>query len=1207
MRSNCPSDQELHAFLLGALSVSEFEIVAGHLETCPVCQVALDREDTAGEPLLAALRRSFPRLATRSGEQLFASVRPDPTLPENWPSLPGYEVLACLGSGGMGVVYKARQVSLNRLVALKKLHTTNDRGLARLRLEADLLARLQHPSIVPIHEVLDHDGATYLVLELVAGGSLEGKLVGKPQPVRATAELVETVARAAHHAHAQGIVHRDLKPANILLSGHSTSSHDFSVPKITDLGMAKLLGAEATGGETQEGDILGTPAYMSPEQAIGKVEQVGAATDVYSIGVILYEMLTGRVPFQGASTLGTLMLVRCADPVPPRRLQPSVPRDLDTICLKCLEKEPEKRYTSAEALADDLRRFLEGRPILARPTPLVERARKWAVRQPAAAALSAAIFLVSVVSFSLVAWQWQRAEREAKAQTTARAQAEIKEQQEKEARLQIEKLSAGLALERGASLCDKGEVRRGLLWLVRSLELAHRAGDANLEIAARRNLAAWQPFLVRRGPVFAHKRPVWAVALSPDARTVVTGSHDSTAQLWDVATGKPRGKPLVHPFPLWCVTFSPDGKLVLAGTGPGSVGKGEARLWDAVTGQARAQQPPVLAGMVHTVAFFPDSKTYLTACQAEAQLWRTEDSQPIGKPLIHPHPGLKNWNVLCAGVAPDGKLVATGGEDGLARLWDPTGLPVGEPLKASASILTLTFSPDSHTLLTGCIDGNAYLWDVTTGQRLPPLLRHTRRIQAAAFSPDGEMIATAATVEEFDPRLRRRNVVGGEVQLWHTATGRPLADPLPHPRPVRSLAFSPGGRILVTGCEDAHARFFATSSGMLIEQTPAHEGAILDVAFGPGGTVVTASAGGNGYAAGRLWHLAPEENFGKPLLHGGNLLALNFSPDGKMLLGGADDWTACLWDVPSATPIGPASLAQEGRVSVVAFAPDGKTFVTGAQVAESGQSHICKWDSATRQRRDQVRHPTLVCSGAFAPDGRAFLIGGNEGNLLVWEQVHGAPNEPWRLSPPIPERGPAWSAAFGADGTFLTATPAGARLWSWEGRHVLHEWSSPSETAPVTGATFEPAGKRVLLMAGGFAQMWDPNTGNGQPPRFHPEGGLKQALFHPAGHMVLLNGTGHLTRLWDVSTGKTLGPPLGRDPWGAIAFRPDGRMVAVASSSGRIALWPVPLPLEGEVEAIRLTFELLTGMELDAQEAIHELREASLAKRREQRGDGEPH
>jgi serine/threonine-protein kinase len=356
------------------------------------------------------------------------------------PTIPGYEIVAELARGGMGVVYQARQVRLGRFVALKMILAGEQASVEerlRFRAEAEAVARLQHPHIVQIHEVGEANGRPYFSLEFCAGGSLAGKLDGTPWPVRSAAQLLETLARAVHAAHEHGIVHRDLKPANVLLTADGT-------PKVTDFGLAKHLDAEA--GQTRTGAVLGTPSYMAPEQATGHARDVGPLADLYALGTILYELLTGRPPFKAASVLATLEQVRSQEPVPPRRLQPAVPRDLETICLKCLHKEPRKRYPSAAGLADDLRRFLTGEPIQARPIGPLERLGRWCRRRPALAGVTAALLLVSAAALASIFWQWRRAEASAR---LAREQRDEVQRQRDEAEKNFR-----LALEANASVAD---------------------------------------------------------------------------------------------------------------------------------------------------------------------------------------------------------------------------------------------------------------------------------------------------------------------------------------------------------------------------------------------------------------------------------------------------------------------------------------------------------------------------------------------------------------------------------------------------------------------------------------------------------------------------------------------------------------------------------------------------------------------------------
>jgi eukaryotic-like serine/threonine-protein kinase len=377
--------------------------------------------------------------------------RPSDPRAEALPEVAGYEILGLLGRGGMGVVYQARQLALPRTVALKMILAGFQAGpndLARFRAEAEALARLQHPNIVQIYDVGEAAGRPYFVFEFVAGGSLAEYLQGKPQPVRPAAQLIETLARAVHAAHTNGVIHRDLKPANILLNDEREGTRDQSgsrspfasrlaslVPKITDFGLAKLAGGDGKAsdprGPTVTGEVVGTPNYMAPEQAIVPRQPVGPAADVYALGAILYEMLTGRPPFTGETPLATVLQVLHNEPVSVTTLQPNVPRDLETICLKCLRKEPRQRYGSALELAEDIQRFLRDEPIQARPVRAVEKLWHWVRRHPGPSGLLAAGLLAPVVALITLSLLSARLVRSTALESAAQ-QAELLEEATKE-------------------------------------------------------------------------------------------------------------------------------------------------------------------------------------------------------------------------------------------------------------------------------------------------------------------------------------------------------------------------------------------------------------------------------------------------------------------------------------------------------------------------------------------------------------------------------------------------------------------------------------------------------------------------------------------------------------------------------------------------------------------------------------------------------
>ena len=429
-------------------------------------------------------------------------------------------------------------------------------------------------------------------------------------------------------------------------------------PKLCDFGVAKILGGSDV--KTRSGTLVGTVEYMAPEQAEGK-GMVGPSADIYALGAMLYVMLTGRPPFQGASLLDTLQQVRTQEPVPPRRLQPTVPRDLETICLKCLQKEPVRRYATASDLADDLLRFEAGEPIVARPVGTLERSASWMRRHPTVAGLIAAVVLVTLTAFGLVAWQWREALRQ-------RRLADGRAGRERQARDEVEKISAGLILDRGINLAVQGEVAHGLSWMARGLEA--RWGPVISSSSVWPGLT-WPP----GGSTSFARSPSYPIRTGPGPWRSVPTAGRPRRGAWtgppDCGT-QPRaslGLSRCDAGPVLSLAFSPDSSTLLTGSGSPDERSGEARFWDAATGLPIGAPLPH-SGNVEGVAFSPDGRAFVTVSPQRAQLYRSADRRPKGSPMGH------EATVRIAAFSPDGRTVATGGDDGTVRLWDANGQPV---------------------------------------------------------------------------------------------------------------------------------------------------------------------------------------------------------------------------------------------------------------------------------------------------------------------------------------------------------------------------------------------------------------------------------------------------------------------------------------------------------------------------------------------------
>jgi hypothetical protein len=508
-----------------------------------------------------------------------------------------YELLERIGEGGMGVVFKARQRSLDRLVALKLLSLSGPHirpeFIKRFRAEAVAAASLQHPNIVAIHEVGVRDGQHFFAMDYVPGGSLAKRMGHHPLPPHQAARYLHDIARAVHYAHERGILHRDLKPSNILLDAEDQ-------PRVADFGLAKRLDSDSE--LTLPGQVLGSPHYIPPEQAAGKTSTLSRRSDVYGLGAILYHLLTGRPPFVGEQMAETLQLVLTTDPVAPRLLNPSVPRDLQTICLKCLEKEPARRYATAQAMAEELARHLRGEPVAARPPGLSGRLIRWCRRKPALAGALGALVVAVGIGMTGILWAWHRADFHAAAERRQRQRAEEMLVRTELAQVEdlLEASSQGTAAlaslarlvrEHPDNTVAPQRLVSLLTWRSFPLPLVEFTGTTSFTWSSDGERVATgsadgrvRVWSANDGQLLAtmarHAGTVRHVEFAPGGRQLASAGDDGTARIWDAGSGQPLTQALGHPSAVVWAGFSADGGRV----GTAAV-DGSARVWDAVSGQ----------------------------------------------------------------------------------------------------------------------------------------------------------------------------------------------------------------------------------------------------------------------------------------------------------------------------------------------------------------------------------------------------------------------------------------------------------------------------------------------------------------------------------------------------------------------------------------------------------------------------------------------
>ena len=926
-----------------------------------------------------------------------------------------YELLEEIARGGMGVVYKARQRSLNRIVALKMIlagQLAGEQDVQRFHAEAEAAAILDHPGIVPIYEVGEHEGQHFFSMGYVEGESLARRLASGPLAAKEAAELIVAVAEAVAYAHGKGVIHRDLKPANILLDCQGR-------PRITDFGLAKRVSGEA--GLTATGQVLGTPSYMPPEQASGRLEQIKETADVYALGATLYALLTGRPPFQAANPMDTLLQVIGAEPVSLRQLNAKLSRDLETICQKCLEKEPRRRYTTAKELADELQRYLDGKPIQARRIGRAARAWRWCKRNPVVAGLASAIVLslllgTAVSSYFATTATAQRNRADANATTAAQ-----KAQDAEEAKRKAERQFALSCIDRGVDELERGDGSKGLALLGQAYRAADGASDVALRRSIRSLLGAWGATGPRK---LMHDGAVRRAAFSRDGTKVVTAGLDHTIRSWDAATGRPLAAPVTFDKTETPLAFSPD--LTRLATLADSQG---IRLWDVATGKT----------------LFGDRLEYGG-----------------------------EWNGVA--FSPDGTKLAAAGGDNKVRLWSAaTGKPLVEPLQHDVAVDHLAFSADGTKLLArgrgtrSEYQGEVRLWDVATRKPLGEAMQCDGSLRSAVFSADGTKLATAGGFS-LDGHDKSKD----EVRVWDVRTGKPSGKPMVHDRPVDALAFSPDGATLVTGtrmvsgsdASNCGAQLWDTATGNLIGDPMKHYGSLTAAAFSPDGArLATVTVCHAVY----LWDVATRRPLGEPLDQDYIVLAVGFSPDGKKLAtvispGPIGKSESRLWESPISLLWDPATGKLLQRVT------RDKSSMPGAPTAPAGgKTREEYWDPVTAVfSRDTTKYIT-----AFRNQTE---LAGMQLKVRLWDTMTGEP-----LGKLIACNEFMGKIALSLDGTKLATAFGAVRLWDTAsgkelGSLVNYDRASAVAFSP-DGTKLATVGNQSVERGESEARLWDAATG----------------------------------------------------------------------------------------------------------------------------------
>jgi len=1031
-----------------------------------------------------------------------------------------YKLLEEVGEGGCGVVYVAEQTEpVRRRVALKviKLGMDTKAVVARFEAERQALAMMDHPNIAKVFDAGTTDsGRPFFVMELVRGIRITEYCDQNNLPTEERLDLFIKVCQAIQHAHQKGIIHRDIKPSNILVTLHD----GVPVPKVIDFGIAKATEGRLTDATvyTQLHQFIGTPAYMSPEQAEMSGLDIDTRSDIYSLGVLLYELLAGSTPFDAKELMASGIdamrkTIREKEPVRPstrlatlpggeltttaKRRSSEAPKlihllkgDLDWIVMKCLEKDRTRRYETANGLAADLRRHLNNEPVMARPPSAAYRLQKAWRRNKLVFTAAAVVAAALVVGVGVSSWQAIEASRARNAETEQRLAAQTAQRAEKQQR----------------ELAEKREAEARYLLYVANMNLAQQAWDQNnvervrqlLDDTATNSERGFEWYYWQRQThleiktLRGHFDGVSSVAYSPDGRRILTGSYDQTAKVWDAANGTELLTIEGHSGRLWSAAFSPDGQRIVTG------GDAAAKVWDAASGKELV-----------TLKWY-------------------------GK-------GIVSAAFVSAAFSPDGRRIVTGSDDPSARVWDAAS---GKELLAlkghTLGIRAVAFSPDGRRIVTGSEDQTAKVWDAASGKELLTLKGHSEQVWSVAFSPDGQRIVTGSDDQS--------------AKVWDANSGKELLTLKGHSLEIRAVAFSPDGQRIVTGSEDQTTKVWDAASGKDLLTLKGHSGEITSVAFSPDGQRIVTGSGdwrSTGDHRAKVWKAAS----GKELLtlegHSKLIMSAVFSPDGQRIVTGSKDQTAKVWDAASGKEL-LTIKGHSGSISFATFSPDGQRIVTGSA------DHTAKvWQAASGKDLLTLKgHGAALLSVAFSPDGQRIVTSSEDATAKVWETASGR-----ELLTLKGHSGWVWSAAFSPDGQrIVTGSWGAAQVWeASSGKELLALKGHSGATYCVA---FSPDGRKIATASSdATAKVWDAASGKDLLTlRGHSEQ-VWSVGFSPDGQRIVTGSPDRTAKVWEIATGKELLTLKGHSNYvRSVAFSPDGRRIVTGSMDNTAKVWEAATP-----------------------------------------------